>query len=107
MRRRQSIPSRSARVRRRAPASRAQARAAHRDSTRRKALTANVGAIAAGAVGVALASAVGVGELMTGGFLAYVAYRVIRYGVAPTEALIEGVELEHGQVPKSDANVVA
>ncbi len=74
---------------------------------RRKALLANVGALGAGAAGVALASSIGVGELVAGGFVAYVAYRVIRYGVAWTEALIEGVELEHGEVPKKPSNVAA
>ncbi len=73
----------------------------------RKAMLANIGALGAGALGVGLASSVGVGELVAGGFIAYVAYRVIRYGVAWTEALIEGVELEHGQVPKKASNVAA
>ncbi len=74
---------------------------------KRHALLANVGAIGAGAAAVALASSVGVGELMAGGFVAFVAYRVIRYGIAPTEAVIEGVQLEHGEAPKNAANVVA
>ncbi len=82
-------------------------RAGMAGDTRRKALLATAGAAGAGALGVALASSVGVGELVAGGFVAYVAYRVIRYGVAWTEALIEGVELEHGEVPRKASNVAA
>lgn len=66
---------------------------------RRRATLANAGALAIGGAGAALASMVGVGELAVGAFAAYVAYRVIRYGVTPTEAIIEGVELEHGEIP--------
>lgn len=75
----------------------------HRAAVRRTRL-ANIGALAAGAAGVAAASATGVGELAVGLFSAYVVYRVIRYGVAPSEAIIEGVELEHGEAPRTESN---
>lgn len=76
-----------------------------RGKTSRKVRYASIGALFTGAGGVALASAVGVGELFVGGFLAYVVYRVLRYGVEPTEAIIEGVEIEHGERPKDLRNV--
>ena len=66
---------------------------------------ANVGAIAFGAIGVGLAELVGIGQIVVGAVAAYAAYRVIRYGVAPTEALLEGVELEHGEVPRRTSKV--
>ncbi len=57
---------------------------------------ANIGAAGAGVAGVALASAFGAGELMAGGILAYIAYRVLRHGVSPTQAVREGVEAGQG-----------
>ncbi len=57
-------------------------------------------ATGAGVLGIALASAVGAGELLAGGVLAYVAYRVTSHGVAPTRALMEGMEFGQGQPPK-------
>ena len=63
----------------------------------KKRTLANVGALTIGAVGVTLANLVGVGEIIIGTVAAYATYRVIRYGVTPTEALIEGVEIEHGE----------
>jgi hypothetical protein len=61
---------------------------------------ANIGAITFGALGIFLADLVGVGELALGGLAAYAAYRVIRYNVSPSEALLEGAELERGEVPR-------
>lgn len=59
---------------------------------------ANLGALMFGAGGAIAASVIGVGELLVGTFMAYVSYRIIRYGVAPTQAILEGVKLEHGEV---------
>jgi len=67
----------------------------------KKRTVASMGALAIGALGVTLAELVGVGEIIIGAVAAYATYRVIRYGVGPTEALIEGVELERGELPKS------
>lgn len=46
----------------------------------------SIGVMAAGGIGLALASAVGVGELAIGLALAYGAYQVLAEGVAPKEA---------------------
>src|SRR4051812_20746400 len=58
----------------------------------KKRTLANVGALTIGALGVTLANIVGVGEIIIGTVAAYATYRVIRYGVTPTEALIEGTD---------------
>ncbi len=57
-------------------------------------------AAGAGALGIAVAGAIGAGELMAGGVLAYMAYRMTRDRVAPSRALIEGVQFGQGQPPK-------
>ncbi len=63
-------------------------------------LFAGAVALGFGALGTAVANVVGIGEIMFGAFVAYVAYRTVRYGVSPTQAVIEGVELEHGRIPE-------
>jgi uncharacterized membrane protein len=53
-----------------------------------------------GTMSVVLANVVGVGELLIGMVAAYTAYRAIRYKIPPTEAILEGIELEHGEIPR-------
>ncbi len=60
---------------------------------------ASAAALAAGAIGIVVASALGAGELMAGGVLGYMAYRVTRDRVAPGRALMEGVQFGQGQPP--------
>ncbi len=63
-------------------------------------VVAGVAASAVALGGVALANAIGVGELATGALLAYVVYRVVRHGIWPPQAIMEGMQLEHGEPPK-------
>jgi hypothetical protein len=52
----------------------------------------SIGVVAVGAAGLAVASAVGVGEIAIGMIAGYAAYQVLREGVAPGEAARKIVE---------------
>ncbi len=56
-------------------------------------------AVGAGALGIMVASALGAGELMAGGVLGYMAYRMTQNRVTPARALMEGVQFGQGQPP--------
>ncbi len=55
--------------------------------------------VGAGALGIMVASALGAGELMAGGVLGYMAYRMTQNRVTPARALMEGVQFGQGQPP--------
>ena len=60
------------------------------------------GAILGGAVGLGAAMAVGVGELVTAGFTAYVTYRMFAYGESLTEAIENTIKFEKGDLAKEE-----
>ena len=60
------------------------------------------GAVLGGAVGLAGAMLVGVAELVTAGFTAYVTYRVFAYGESWTEAIEKTIKFEKGTLPEDE-----
>jgi hypothetical protein len=55
-----------------------------------------VGAVLAGGVGLALATAVGVAELAVAVGTGYAAFQVLKYSISPTQAVRETMKLEQG-----------
>jgi len=60
------------------------------------------GAVIGGAVGLGAAMVVGVAELVTAGFSAYVTYRMFAYGESLTEAIENTIRFEKGELPKEE-----
>lgn len=60
------------------------------------------GAIVGGAVGLGAAMVVGVAELVTAGFSAYVTYRMFAYGESLTEAIENTIRFEKGVLSKDE-----
>lgn len=60
------------------------------------------GALVGGAVGLGAAMLVGVAELVTAGFTAYVTYRVFAYGESLTEAIEKTIKFEKGTLAEEE-----
>ena|SRR5215472_9316917 len=62
------------------------------------------GAILGGAVGLGAAMLVGVAELATACFTAYVSYRMFAYGEGLCEAIENAIKFEGGKLPMKEIN---
>ena len=60
------------------------------------------GALLGGVVGVGAATLFGVGELVAGGFCAYVTYRVFAYGETWVDAVENTIRFEKGELSKEE-----
>jgi len=60
------------------------------------------GAVIGGAVGLGAAMMVGVAELVTAGFTAYVTYRMFAYGESLTEAIEKTIKFEKGMLTEEE-----
>lgn len=59
-----------------------------------------VGAVLAGGAGLAVAGAIGAGELAIGAAAGYAAYRVMRDGLKPSRAARQGAKVAQGEAPR-------
>ena len=60
------------------------------------------GTVVGGAVGLGAAMLVGVAELATAAFTAYVSYRMFAYGESLSEAIEKGIRFEGGKLEKEE-----
>ena len=60
------------------------------------------GALLGGVVGIGAATLFGVGELVAGGFCAYVTYRVFAYGETWVDAVENTIRFEKGELSKEE-----
>ena len=60
------------------------------------------GTVVGGAVGLGAAMLVGVAELATAAFTAYVSYRMFAYGESLSEAIEKGIKFEGGKLEKEE-----